>query len=148
MTQVNKKRYVPNVPTLHAVCDANYGRLLTLMPDCDVEHLQYEFGVCDQLRYKIEIAQCARYTTTVKISQVNSGLPAFLKPNMCVRLYHDARMAEVIQVQNISQIKAKYDYPNPDMHQPNEKEAINAFLSDWLIFCLANRNNATEPQLL
>lgn len=144
MSLLHKKRYVPNVRTLHAMCDSNYVRLLKLLPDCDTENMQYEFGVRDVLRYKIEIIECARYTTTVKMSQVSAGLPDFVKPNMHIRLYHDAKMAEVIQVQNVGQIKAKYEYPNAQMHQPNEKEAINLFLAEWLAFCLANRNLAPE----
>jgi hypothetical protein len=51
---------------------------------------------------------------------------------MVIRLYHDARLAEVISNQDIRHIKPRYDYPNNQMHQPDEKQQINVFLKEWL----------------
>ena len=62
-------------------------------------------------------------------------LADFFKPAMVVRLYHDARMAEVISSQDIKQIKPRYDYPNAAMHHPDEKQQINLFLKEWLQLC-------------
>jgi hypothetical protein len=55
---------------------------------------------------------------------------------MSIRLYHDARMAEVNSSQNIRWIKPRYDYPNKKMHLPDEKQQINQFLKEWLQLCL------------
>lgn len=59
-----------------------------------------------------------------------------LHPKMMVRLYHDARMAEIISNQGVKQIKPRYDYPNKKMHLPDEKQQINFFLKEWLQLCL------------
>ncbi len=140
MTELNTKRYFPNLRALHSVCDVNYVRLLRLLPDCDTENLQYDFGVRDALRYQISVEEVARYTTTILMSQINPEMPDYLKPSMRIRLYHDARMAEVIACQNIARFEATYRYPNKNMHQRNEKEMVNHFLSEWLSFCLSHKS--------
>jgi hypothetical protein len=38
----------------------------------------------------------------------------------------------VISNQDIRHIKPRYDYPNNQMHQPDEKQQINVFLKEWL----------------
>lgn len=139
MAELNTKRYFPNLRALHSVCDVNYVRLLQLLPDCDTESMQFEFGVRGVLHYQIVIEEVARYTTTILMSQVNPEMPEYLKPSMRIRLYHDARMAEVIACQNIARFEPTYKYPNKNMHQKNEKEMVNQFLSEWLSFCLAHQ---------
>jgi len=76
--------------------------------------------------------------TTAKSTQKFSSemINTILQPNMSIRLYHDAQMAEVISSQNIRQVKPRYDYPNKDMHQQDEKQQINQFLNEWLHVCL------------
>lgn len=136
------KKYFPNLKGLHALCEVNYARLLKLLPDCDTESLSYEFGDGGDLIYRIAIVETSRYTTTLEVRQLNESLPSWLKPVMKVRLYHDARMAEVLSSQNISAIAPSYPYPNKKMHQKNEKEMTNLFLAEWLVFCLKQKANA------
>lgn len=139
-----QRKYVPNVSSLHGVCDANYLRLLKLLPDCDTQDLQFNFGVQEELQYRITITECCRYTTTLHMTQVLPVLPEYMKPAMTIRLYHDARMAEVIEAQHVGALAGSYPYPNRRMHQKNEKELTNRFLSEWLSFCLANRASAAS----
>lgn len=145
MAEFNNKRYFPDLRALHNVCDVNYLRLLKLLPDCDSESLAFEFGVRGQLRYQIAIEEVSRYTTTVLMSQINPDIPNFMKPSMRIRMYHDARMAEVVAVQNIARFEASYTYPNKHMHQKNEKEMVNQFLGEWLSFCLSHHSPETLP---
>ncbi len=65
---------------------------------------------------------------------------------MEIRLYHDARMAEVISSQDIHQVKPRYDYPNKHMHQQDEKQQINQFLNEWLHLCLEHGQVNVEIQ--
>ena len=136
------KKYVPNLKGLHTLCEVNYARLVRLLPDCDTESLSYEFGDHGGLNYQIVIVEASRYTTTLEVRQLDESLPTWMKPVMKVRLYHDARMAEVLSSQNISAIKPSYEYPNKNMHQKNEKEMTNLFLAEWLVFCLKQNSNA------
>ena len=61
-----------------------------------------------------------------------------------MRLYHDARMAEVCVSQQISRLQSSYHYPNEKMHHRDEKEQCNHFLAEWLRFCLAHGYGAFE----
>ena len=139
MTKEIGRKYVPKLANMHQVCEVNYGRLLRLLPDCDTEDLQYQFQVNASLSYTIKIIECSRYTSTLEMSQkslIGQVKYEFLRPVVQVRLYHDARMAEVISAQNIGSLKPSYQYPNTKMYQKNEKEMVNSFLAEWLQFCL------------
>jgi uncharacterized protein YqiB (DUF1249 family) len=136
MTKEIGRKYVPKLANMHQVCEVNYGRLLKLLPDCDTEDLQYQFKVNASLLYTIKIIECSRYTSTLEMSQKNQIGFEFLRPVVQVRLYHDAKMAEVISAQNIGSLKPSYQYPNTKMYQKNEKEMVNLFLAEWLHFCL------------
>jgi hypothetical protein len=137
MTEVLQRKYVPKLANMHQVCEVNYGRLLKLIPDCDTEDLQYQFKINDSLLYTIKIIACSRYTSTLEMSQKNQTGFEFMRPLVQVRLYHDAKMAEVLSAQNIGSLKPSYRYPNIKMYQRNEKEMVNLFLAEWLQFCLS-----------
>ncbi|QJR82760.1 DUF1249 domain-containing protein [Alteromonas pelagimontana] len=128
---------------MQAVCEVNYSRFLRILPDCDTEDLSYDFSVGPRLSYRMTIEETARYTTTISIEQINKHTPPYLKPSMRVRLYHDARMAEVISSQNTGAFAASYEYPNNKMRQRNEKQMVNVFLGEWLQFCLKQRPQVT-----
>lgn len=139
MTRAIGRKYVPKLANMHQVCEVNYGRLLRLLPDCDTEDLEYQFHVNTSLQYTIKIIDCSRYTSTLEMSQkslIGQVEYEFLRPVVQVRLYHDARMAEVISAQNIGSLKPSYQYPNAQMYQKNEKEMVNLFLAEWVQFCL------------
>jgi len=110
------------------------------------------FFISDFLSYTVTVKEVTRYTSLVSISQdanmfikvadkkqansSDSNLAELFRPAMVIRLYHDARNTEVISSQNIRQVKPRYDYPNADMHHPDEKQQINLFLNEWLHLCL------------
>ncbi|WP_340678464.1 DUF1249 domain-containing protein [Paraglaciecola sp.] len=133
---MSKSRYVPKLDNMHKVCELNYARLLSLLPDCDTHSLEYQFQVNQTLKYQMKILESSRYTSSVEMSQRCSDGPVFMRPVVVVRLYHDAQMAEVISSQHIASLKPSYEYPNSKMYQRNEKEMVNTFLGEWLVFCL------------
>lgn len=138
MTKEIGRKYVPKVAHMHQVCEVNYGRLLKLLPDCDTADLEYQFEINPSLLYTIRIIECSRYTSTLEMSQKNHAGYDFMRPVVQVRLYHDAKMAEVLSAQNIGSLKPSYQYPNVKMYQKNEKEMVNLFLAEWLQFCLTH----------
>jgi uncharacterized protein len=138
-----QRKYVPQLANMQAVCEHNYSRFLRVLPDCDTEDLSYRFTVGEGHCYQMTILDSARYTSTISVEQISQRVPVFLKPKMVVRLYHDARMAEVISSQNAGTLAPSYDYPNSNMHAKNEKQMVNVFLAEWLQFCISLR-----PQVL
>jgi len=134
------KRYRPHLPTLMTLCEVNYMLLLRLLADKEQLGQQRCFFISDFLSYRVKVNEVTKYTTLVTINQEATiqghKLTALFRPKMVVRLYHDARMAEVISNQDVNQIKPRYDYPNEKMHLPDEKQQVNYFLKEWLQLCL------------
>lgn len=69
-------------------------------------------------------------------------------PEMIIRVYHDAKTAEVTSYQNHKYFKAIYPVPNQFMYQCDEKEQLNLFLAEWLNLCInEGLSNPGELQL-
>lgn len=119
---------------LPGVYERNYAYLIELIPELDSLHDRTRITLSDTECLEIVIREQARFTTTLDINHVldNTHLPNL---TMSVRVYHDARMAEVVGYQHHSRIRPCYDYPNKAMYQPLEKRQINLFFSDWLKHC-------------
>lgn len=136
---IKKPRYQPRLSTLMNLCEINYMLMLRLLADNEKVGEQRSFFISDFLSYTLQVNEVTRYTSLVEISQDavigDVKLSGLLRPKMVIRLYHDARMAEVISNQDIRQVKPRYDYPNSAMHLPDEKQQINMFLKEWLQLC-------------
>jgi len=137
-----KKKYQPNLVSLMRLCANNYLLLLKVQADETGLGQQRHFFINDHLTYVITVNEVTRYTSLITFEQVNTNTKKLFSdafhPRMSIRLYHDARMAEVISSQDITQVKPRYDYPNKKMHQQDEKQQINQFLNEWLHLCLAH----------
>ena len=114
MNALRKPRYKVDLINLQAVCEANYWRLLRLMPDmADSDRL--EVLVEDQdgepQSLVIEVLERCRYTTTVRLIHQREH-EWLTPPSMELRLYHDAGMAEVVAAYNRRRFRGVYPYPN------------------------------------
>jgi len=115
----------------------NYERLMILLPALQHVSLEgkLEFTGCDGFCF--ELLETTRYTCVVRLtadwSLCSSLVPA---PEVTVRLYHDAEVAEVLAYQKHSRFDVEYDYPNPNMFNKREKRRLNEFLQEWLSACL------------
>lgn len=137
---LRKKTYVPDLRRLGALCEGNYLRLSRLraleqaperVTEFELHRSEHYFG-----RVRIESLQQARYTETLLLEQIHNAGRWLNNPELTVRVYHDAAMAEVISCYRDRRIAAVNDYPNRYMHHPDEKIQVNSFLADWLDFCL------------
>ena len=129
-----KKPYHVDLAELMRVYETNYAKLNALLP------VGHEVGDvrCYQavnMVYQLTVNEVTKYTTLIDICQ-SDAMPVFPLPKMSVRLYHDARVAEVCASGDFSRVKAKYDYPNTKLLQKDEKFQLNKFLREWFTFCL------------
>lgn len=129
-----KKPYHVDLAELMRVYETNYAKLNALLP------VGHEVGDvrCYQavnMVYQLTVNEVTKYTTLIDICQ-SDAMPVFPLPKMSVRLYHDARVAEVCASGDFSRVKAKYDNPNTKLLQKDEKFQLNKFLGEWLTFCL------------
>ena len=126
-----------------AVCDANFLRLLKLMPDFSTGQSRVILfpavteGQAEQ-RLELQVLESFRYTTTLALTLVLAeAVPDWFKtPGMIVRLYHDAGTAEVISYQDQRGFKAVYQEDEAPRFSWDEKYQINLFLAEWLTLCL------------
>ena len=101
-------------------------------------HCGAKTSVHDARDLVLEVLDRSRYTTTISLTHfLNIDGILVPNPNMRVRLYHDAKVAEVVAYQNHSNFKHRYPYPNPKMLLRREKRAVNQFLAEWLAHCVA-----------
>jgi uncharacterized protein YqiB (DUF1249 family) len=162
-----KKRYKVNLPEQLMECEVNYRRISQLLQglkSLPVEHRRaFIIGNthATESTITVTVVEQTKYTSVVHIVQ-HSPLPvrrsssentqdentaeALQYSNKTrqpvyrgdVRLYHDADMAEVVKCQRYRQFKPRYEYPNLDMHQIDEKAQMNRFLGELLTHCLSH----------
>lgn len=133
-----KAKYKTNIRSLHALCEANYLRLLRLFPEYETRN-ERDFEVAGT-RVTITVNERSRFTTFFTLNQRQRDV--WLGPlRVELRCYHDVRMVEVIRFQSHQQVSVRYQYPNTEMHQPDEKHQQNLFLADWLNWCLEHGRN-------
>jgi uncharacterized protein YqiB (DUF1249 family) len=140
-----RKNYRPNLVSLMTLCANNYMLLIKVLASKTALAETRHFFISDFLAYSVTIKEVTRYTSVISFEQESlsyslKNVPGIvvsaLHPRMTIRLYHDARMAEVLSTQDIRQVKPRYDYPNSQMHQQDEKQQTNQFLNEWLHLCL------------
>lgn len=140
--QAGNRQFRLDLAELHAVCEANYARLLRLFPDYETSN-QREFQL-GSAHVRLEVLERCRYTTIFRLSQQHAEARWLGSLRAEVRAYHDAGMLEVGSFQSHRRIQPRYDYPNEKMHQQDEKSQQNRFLADWLEHCLGN-GHSTKP---
>jgi uncharacterized protein YqiB (DUF1249 family) len=135
-----RERYRVDLIELQAACEANYARLMRLLPSMreakTVRSVALSQGERKVGVLALEVLERCRYTSTVQVRQefASAWLPL---AQLEVRVYHDARMAEVTAAQRARCFRSRYPYPNAAMHQPDEKAQLNLLLGEWLSHCLA-----------
>ncbi len=146
-----QKKYTVDLAGQLAECEANYVRIMQLSPRMDTEDLRVftvDLTAARQVQFRIEVRERCKYTTMVDVSQTtdcNDAQPWAAAPRFSLRVYHDARMAEVIAFDRHHRFRATYDYPNDKMYQRDEKIQLNTFLGEWLSHCLKHGREAGDP---
>ncbi|KZX58191.1 hypothetical protein A3709_01610 [Halioglobus sp. HI00S01] len=142
MHAARSRQFNLNLAELHAVCEANYARLLRLFPDYESTNTR-EFAV-GPATVCLEVVERCRYTTIFRLHQQHAQARWLGSLKVEVRAYHDAGMLEVGSFQSHRRIQGRYAYPNKQMFQQDEKSQQNRFLADWLEHCLGN-GHSTKP---
>jgi uncharacterized protein YqiB (DUF1249 family) len=142
LQSAGKKPFRLDLAELHAVCEANYARLMRLFPDYENTNRR-EFAV-GSARVSLEVVERCRYTTIFRLCQQQADARWLGALRVDVRAYHDAHMLEVGAFQSHRRIAARYDYPNERMHQQDEKSQQNRFLAEWLEHCLQNGRTSRD----
>jgi len=139
-----------------ADCDANYARLMKLFPDMiqvsektDEQKDERKIGIyhVEESVLTLRVLEQTPYTTLVRLGQEknsDNGSEWFQLPVLTLRLYHDAKMAEVVTYEGDKRAFPRYEYPNERMYQKDEKAQWNQFLAEWLAHCLEHGYDVAE----
>ena len=118
------------------VYEVNYKRLMQLIPDIrSIVGIMISRGG-DIPCIRLNVLEHCKYTTTLCLTH-HLKIDGKVIPDleMKIRVYHDAKVAEVIAYQHESRFASYYPYPNPKMRHHFEKRQINLFFSEWLKYC-------------
>lgn len=134
-----RERYKVDLPLQMAECEANYARLDKLLGD--KTQSEFRFLVArgnQQWLHLLRILERSPYTTTLELSRTSVGITSewLAMPRLTLRMYHDAKLAEVLAWEGHKRLRPRYDYPNQSMYQSDEKYQLNRFLGEWLSLCL------------
>ncbi len=131
-----------DLSALHALCEANYVRLLRLFPDYENANQQQ---ICvGNASIDMRVLERCRYTTFFHLHQRKGESRWLGHLQVELRAYHDARMLEVGMFQSHRQVEVRYDYPNRHMFAQDEKFQQNFFLAEWLEYCLNNGRSSLD----
>lgn len=165
-----QRRFPIDLSGTMAVCDANYIRILKLLPgftlhacrtlalplpgmDTDSRLGCTEFFARERAALVIlDVTDCQRYTSTVSIRLLlqEFASPYYRPPVMQVRLYHDASTAEVVSYQEQGSFHLRSQPGKGPEFTPDEKQQVNIFLAEWLTLCMEHglgtrRLSAQDP---
>ena len=118
--------------------ERNYSALLDMLYYSQVlESGSLEFALAGT-QIELSVLERSRYTLLVAIRQsFTPGRDVCLLSDLRfkVRLYLDAKVAEVVSYQGQHPVLPRYPYPNRRMYHPDEKRQTNLILYDWLSHC-------------
>ena len=138
-----RKGYHIDLSDLHAQCEANYHRLMRLFPGYEQKtRCVFEAG---DAQIELEVTARDRYTTDMRLRYQSAISQPGSTSALDLRLYHDARMAEVVHCSTSRRFEARYRYPNPEMLQRDEKFQQNRFAAELMEFCLNNGRSTDAP---
>jgi len=127
----------PRLYNMMQVYESNYRYLLQILPG-----MQEICGtVFSEFNGKpvlfVDVLEQCKYTSMLAVThyfKIDNSIVADME--LKLRVYHDARVAEVTSYQHHAKLLPVYGYPNKKMYQPFEKKQVNLFLREWLVFCV------------
>lgn len=145
-----KQTYKIDLVHQHRLCETNYIRLMHLLPNLfeqDSHRLIIDFGSHQHRQEEVlvifDVIQRSPYTTLIQLRFSAHWGGWLVMPAFNIRLYHDVNMAEVVFNKHSERLQSKYQYPNPEMNQPDEKKQWNQLLAECLEYC---RQGGISPQ--
>ena len=147
MRAIKNRAHKVDLAGLQALWAANYLGIRQLLPQLSSgDSSSFAMDVPGDRAVSIRVLQRGPYTTFLELDQAPDG--GGYGVHFQLRIYHDARLAEVIAYQDHHYFKPHYDYPNSRMYHPDEKYQVNRLFGEWLQYHLASGRPVravTEP---
>lgn len=115
------------------IFEHNYAAMVSLVPDVCRGSDEIVLRSVRQDELRLRVLERTAYTLTVELIHRTERASALIPDLvMGVRMYQDARLAEVLAYQRHRRFHPVYPYPNEHMYHPDEKRQANQLLSDLL----------------
>ena len=121
---------------LHALYGRNYLRLLPLIPEDAKPGERWHMRLSSQIEVGFTLVEQTRYTQVLQIQRWVPASSWLTIPSMSVRMYHDARLAEVLSGQQISGLSPLYDWQTAKLWLAQDRFQTNLFLAE-ILECLS-----------
>ena len=122
---------------LEQLCASNYQKLFSLIPDL-TSITKSAIGIAQQpIELYLHILDRTPHTLTIKLSHCfNKNFDSLLIPDVIIRVYLDAQLAEVLRDFARDSVARSIDDPRLSKEIMNYKWRLNYFLQKWLEHCL------------
>lgn len=118
--------------------EENFIKLKKLIPDLALIESHCVSKVKDHLDLHLSIVERSKYTTTLMLSYCfNEEQSSRMEPNLKIRIYHDAGLAEVMSGKLHHGRLVLDNLPSDALKQ---KWQLNRFLAKWLKYCLRQKH--------
>ena len=127
-----------NLASLMELYDSSYKRMMRLAPDLQRIPTNSVSRVAGSLDLHLTVLERFKYTTTVALTyRFRADGEPILEPNVQVRLYHDARLAEAVSDARRHRIRPTHRCGRRELPTELERKwEQNRFLQRWLGYCL------------
>lgn len=130
------KRYAPKIAELLTLHGQNYRALMRLLSQARRylgEQKSYRWHhISRPIELKLMLIEQTKYTERVLLLRKDHTTESLTLPEIELRVYHDAQLAEVLSGQRFSRFLPVYPYPNQAMLQRDEKYQANQFVAELL----------------
>lgn len=136
--RVNHQRFI----RLMDFYEQNYLSLRKLIPDLDNASGHLVSVKRNAIDLHMQIIEKEKYTTTLLLTHYfNKGQQRVAKPNLILRVYHDARNVEVLSAQlNNEKLQLAQQAVKSQL-----RYQLNRFLYKWLQYLLKQGHNLRKP---
>jgi len=119
------------------ICESNYQKLFRLIPDlCSFDKTAIGHTQNKPALY-LDVLERNPYTLTIELSHCfDRQLQELIEPGVRIRVYLDAKLAEVIHDRDRPAVARVYKNPGAVLQIQDYKWRLNYFLQKWLDHCL------------
>lgn len=125
-----------NLAGLMDIYEGNYRRLLRLAPELEQMSGTVVSRVSGALDLYMTVLERSKYTTTLSLTYLFNEKGSFIaEPDSRVRVYHDARVVEVLTHRRRKRPHHSHRHRARPRQELEHRWESNRFLQKWLGFC-------------
>lgn len=121
---------------LMGLYESNYLRLRWLVPDIESLHRDYVSTATADFPLYLTVKEICRYTTTLHLTYLfDDGGISVADPDLDIRIYHDARLAEAMSCRNCRRHELLKRFDTAHGSELERRWTRNMMLNKWLEYC-------------